>query len=287
MELFEVQVETQASLTLPWEETIIMPISDIQYGSQGCDMDKFKRHMEWGMKHNAYYIGLGDMVDVASPTGRQKLADAHLYDSVLDALEEKAREHEDEFYKAVKGTEGRWLGLHEGHHYFQYQDGTTTDTSLAERLNAPFLGTCAITQIRFPRRGASSGSNSLQIWSHHGQGSGVTMTSPLNKLERMMSRFPSVDIFLLGHYSRKAAYPVDALVPVFGKINKLKAKRRILAVTGGFMKGYNVGSSRGGRAQGSYVEKAMMPPTNLGGIVLRVRPVHSHSEDRIDMNVEL
>jgi len=77
------------------------------------------------------------------------------------------------------------------------------------------------------------------------------------------------------------------LVPKFGKKPKLLAKRRILAVTGGFSKGYEAGSRRGGRAAGSYVEAGMMPPTNLGGVVIYVRPVTTADESRLDMNITL
>jgi len=282
MELSNLIVETQPSLTLPWAETIIMPVGDVQYGAEGCDLDKFQRHIDWGMHMGAYFISMGDMVDVASPSGRKKIQDADFYDSVLAALEEKAYQHLETMANILRGTEGLWLGLHEGHHYWNFGGGKTTDTLLAERLGAPFLGTCAITQLCF--RGTHQ---TCQIWSAHGSGSGAQITSPLNKLERMMSRFPSVDIFLVGHYSRKAGYPVDALVPVFGKNPRLIAKRRILAVTGGFMRGYTVGSRYGGRAQGSYVEKASMPPTNLGAPVIYVRPVYTLDEDRLDMNISL
>ena len=284
MELTDLIVETQPSLTLPWDETLILPVGDIQHGAYGADLDKFKRHMEWGMKQDAYFIGMGDYVDVFSPSGRQKFKAADFYDSAKKALADKCMEHLDEFYEVVKGSEGRWLTVLEGHHYFEFDDGKTSDTILAERLGAPFGGTTSLIQVRFKDK---SRALTCQIWATHGQGSGVTMASPVNKLERMMSRFPTVDIFLVGHYSRKVAYPVDALVPIFGKNPRLKAKRRILACTGGFMKGYAVGQRGGGRAQGSYVEKAMLPPTNLGGIMLKIRPVHSDQEDRLDLNVEL
>ncbi|KKM74107.1 hypothetical protein LCGC14_1403780 [marine sediment metagenome] len=288
MELWEQQVESQPSLTLPWAETLIMPVGDIQYGAQGVDLDKLKRHMEWGMKQDAYFVGMGDYVDVASPSNRRAIQLAGFYDSVTDAMGEIAVVHLERVMDALKGTEDRWFGLIEGHHYFQFEDGRTSDTILAEKLRTPFLGTCAIVNLKF-RDDAVKGRHTIncQMWVHHGAGSGATMAAPLNKLEKMMSRFPTVDIFLLGHYSRKVGYPVDALVPVFGKHPRLRAKRRILACTGGFMKGYTVGSQRGGRPQGSYVEKAMMSPTNLGGVLIKVRPVHTENEDRLDMNIEL
>lgn len=287
MELTEAIVDSQPSMTLPWQETWLVPISDIQLGAEGSDIEKFKRHIDWAMKYDhTYFIGLGDYVDVASPSGRKKIRDADFYESITQVMTEKAEEHLDTIKTILRGTEDRWLGIHEGHHYWEFEeDNTTTDTRLAEFLRAPFLGTCAITQLRF--KGAHRNSPPCQIWSHHGAGSGATMASPMNKLEKMMSRFPTVDIFLLAHYTRKVGYPVDALVPVFGKRPHLKAKRRILACTGGFYKGYTVGSTRKGRASGGYVESSMMAPTNLGGVIIKIRPVHTEFEDRLDMNIEL
>ncbi|KKN86916.1 hypothetical protein LCGC14_0264790 [marine sediment metagenome] len=288
MELWEVPVDTQPSLTLPWDETFIMPVGDIQYGARGSDLDKLKRHLDWGMKQNAYFIGMGDYVDMASPSNRRAIQIAGFYDSTLDALGEIAMLHLEKVYDAMKGTEGRWLGMVEGHHYFEFEDGQTSDTLLAEKLKTPFLGTCAIVNLKFRSEvGKGHRAVNCQIWVHHGQGSGQTMAAPLNKLEKMLARFPTIDMFLLGHYSRKVGYPVDVLVPVFGKHARLKAKRRILACTGGFMRGYTYGSSRNGRAQGSYVEQAMMAPTNLGGVLIKVRPVHTEYEDRLDMSIEL
>lgn len=286
MELTDVSVQTQKSLTLPWQETLLMPIGDVQYGSEGCKFDKFRRHMDWGMKHNAYFIGMGDYLDVASPSGRDKIKSANFYDSIHDALEDKVHEHLDKFLSAVKGSEGRWLGLVHGHHYYEFRDGSMTDKVITDKLKAPYLGTCAIVQVKFKGQ-SSANQQTAQIWVHHGQGSGATMASPLNKLEKMMSRFPTVDIFLFGHYSRKCGYPVDALAPVFGKNPRLQAKRRIIACTGGFMTGYQVGSKRNGLAHGGYVEEAAMPPTNLGGVLIKMRPVHSRDENRLDLSIEL
>ena len=74
-------VQNPPSLTLPWDETLIMPIGDVQFGSAACDFDKFRRHMDWGMKHGAYFIGMGDYVDFGSPSNR----------GALKALEDASR----------------------------------------------------------------------------------------------------------------------------------------------------------------------------------------------------
>lgn len=285
MELYEKTVDTQPSLTLPWQETLLMPISDIQYGGQGSDLKKLKRHIEWGVAHGAYFTGVGDYLDVASPSGRSKFKKSEFYDSVQDAMDARVEQHLEELMEVLKPSRGRWLLLSKGHHWWEFGEnsqyaGFNSDQVLADFLGCPVSESAAITQVKF-RDERGHRAVAAQIWQHHGEGSGVTMASPLNKLERIMSRFPTVDIFLIAHYSRKVAYPVDTLVPVFGKNPRLRAKRRILACTGGFMKGYEVGS------RPSYVERGMMPPTNLGGLLIKMRPVHSENEDRLDLSVEL
>ena len=167
-----------------------------------------------------------------------------------------------------------------------FENGDHSDKLLADYLGCPFLGTSTIFQLRFNNE-ADGRSNTCQIWSHHGVGSGQTMAAPLNKLEKIMSRFPTVDIFTMGHYHRACGYPVDTLIPSFGKHPRLKSQRKILACTGGWLKGYVVGNERAGRPQGTYIEKAAMSPTNLGGIILRVRPVKERNHSYIWTSIEL
>ncbi len=263
-----------------------MPVGDIQHGAQGADLGKFGRHLLWGMNYNAYFTGLGDYLDVASPSGRDKWNHAQFYDSVKDAMDKSVLQSLDEMKRVLEPTQGRWIVLNRGHHYWRFQEEfakengleADTDRELAKFLGCTVADGVAISQLKFS---GEHGKHAVhcQIWQTHGEGSGITMAAPLNKLERQMSRFPTVDIFLIGHYSRKVGYPVDVQVPVFGKHPRMVAKRRILACTGGFVRSYEVGP------RPSYVEKALMPPTNLGGVVIYARPVHSHDEDRLDLGI--
>jgi len=288
LELTELTVETQPSLTLPWEEIILMPIGDIQHGAQGVDIPKLKRHVQWGVDNNAYFTGLGDYIDVASPSGRQKFRNAGFYDTVEGGLDKHVITLMDDLKRALEPSIGRWLTLNKGHHWWPFTKnapdgyaGRDTDELLAEFLECPVtddMGS-AITQLKF-RNQTGKRARTCQVWQWHGEGSGQTMAAPLNRLEKAMARWQTVDIFLIGHYSRKVGYPVDCPVPTFGKTPRLRDQRRILACTGGFMRSYQAG----GRA--SYVEKAGMNPTNVGGVLIKIRPVHTATEDRIDLSIE-
>ncbi len=294
MEILDIKVEGRKSLTLPWEEIQIMPIGDVQMGAQGVDVKRLCAHVRWGLAQgNVYFLGMGDYIDIMSPSNREAWRSARVYDSVRSALSSKAEEVTNMFLDAVKGSEGRWLGVLEGHHYFEYEDGTTSDTRIARALKTTFLGTCAFVRLVFSARSESNKGHSLKctIWCHHGAGNGLTPHSPLARLYHVMHQFDA-DIYLIGHQTKKPAVKV----PVIGISDKppyrLVGRNKILAGTGGFIEGYPQGSKdpTGMRPQGSYVEQGLLSPVALGGIILKVRPIHKGSppsDDRVDIHCEI
>lgn len=283
MEIQEITVDTAVNASLDWEDTIIMPVGDVQLGAEGCDEERFKRHVDWGMRHGAYFLGMGDYVDVASPSNRDVLRSARLYDSVHDKLAQAAEQDVVKFTSIVAGSEHRWLGLLQGHHYYEFPDGTTTDTRLAQALGAPFLGDCAFVRLRFGR--STHSALTCTIWCHHGIGYGVGAGAPLTKLMGLVPYFEA-DIYLMGHMHKVVGAPLDQLYMTRKSPPKLKHRTRIIAGTGSFLRGHLQGSRKAGRASGSYVEKGMLPPVSLGGVVITVKPVSSGG-DRLDMNISL
>lgn len=259
------------SRLLPWEPLKIMPIGDIQYAGPGgsCDLDKLARHIQWGVEQGCYFIGMGDYVDFPSPSNRRKLLEAGLYDTAEDVIDRAATMLEDELFDyALKPSVGRWIGMLEGHHWYPHLDGTTSDTRLARKLGATFLGNSAMIRLTF--RKDHEGMNCV-IWCHHGHGSGMTVGAGLNKLEKLSSYF-GADIMLMGHYHRLSAAPIDRIEVTSRGTPHLYHKTRLLVQTGSWMKGWLEGGERGGRAQGGYPEKGMMAPLALGGALITVEP---------------
>ena len=287
MELSTIEVKTQKSFTLPFEETLIMPIADIQYGATACDIDRFKRHIAWGVEQkNAYFIGLGDYVDYASPSNRNRLKAmikaGELYDTAESLIDQAAQEHLEELTEILAPTKGRWLGLLSGHHYWEFADGTTSDMRLANYLQCAFLGTCAIVNIRFSSPKVikeKRGQPNFNIWLHHGVGSGTLQSAPLNKLERMAAAWDNVDVFLMAHHHKKVSAKIQRIKPRFYPSGKhdLVHRNIIIAGVGGFLRGYMAGQTDAtGRPKGTYVEQGMMTPVTLGGVVIWARPRYDH-----------
>lgn len=263
----------------------IAPIGDLQFASGTASVDHFKRHLDFVMKQpNPVLIGMGDFVDVASPSNRAKIKSAGFYDSVHEALVDSAERQLETVLKLLKGTENHWAGLLEGHHFYEFDDGTTTDTRFAERLGCPFLGTSAFVRVHVGREGTNS-HLTCTCFVHHGAGSGVRASAPLNKLESLMSGFDA-DIYMIGHMSKKATAPVDQLYA--SRTGNLSHRSKYLVGTGGFSQGYHEGSvSAAGNARGSYVEQGLMKPVTLGAPILTVKIQRTNSKDKLDIHASV
>jgi hypothetical protein len=256
---------------LPWGIFILAPIGDIQFGSPGTDLEKLRKHIRYCEGIGANYIGMGDYVDMMSPSNRRSYRAAALYDTTLGSIEKYHLDHLEKLKEILEPTRGKWLGLLEGHHYMELSHGGTTDTELAKFLEAPYLGTCAVIRLRF--REPSRAIDYL-VYAHHGIGGG---TDPLAKLIKVAPGFPQVDLFLQGHNTQVDARPLDSIEFYGAKGGlKMREKKVLFVATGGFMRGYQQSSREGvyGRPQGSYVEKAMMRPTTLGAPVIDITPRH-------------
>jgi len=273
-------------------ELLIMPIGDIQFAGDDEEvaLGMLKRHLEWGVEHDAWFVGMGDYIDTFSPSNRSRLTGAALYDSAVRALDKDAEARVEQLYKRVfKVSKGRWLGLLEGHHFHEFRDRTTSDQLLAQKLQAPFLGTSAYLRLLF-RRATEHQTNSIMLWCHHGVGSGSTAGSALNRLERISKSFDS-DVYLMGHQHTKDAKPLDYVRAVFPNRGAphLIHSTKLLVVTGSFLKGYVVGRRDGPVPRGGYVEQKMLNPVSLGGVLVRVKPRWS-GKDHLwlpDLNAEV
>ena len=272
----EVQAQIAKQTYLPWKQTLIMPIGDIQYdGPRGAaDVSRLKRYVKWGMENEVYFIGMGDFVDFMSPSNRDRLARAGLYDTAQNVIDEKAYALEDEVWELLKPTKGHWIGLLQGHHYFAHLNGETSDTRFSYLLDAPFLGDCAIVRMTFRgddrRRGDTA---TIKMWVHHGHGGGgVLPTGPFNKLYHQKARWPNVRIFMQGHVPQLGAVKTEGLDVTSKGTPHIIHEDTTYVVTGGFARAYQQGSKFAGRAQGNYAEKAAMPPGVLGTPVLILTP---------------
>lgn len=276
MEVLDFSPSTARSARLPWEPFKLMPLGDIQAGIDSCDLDLLARTVERGLREGAFFIGMGDYLDVASPSTRAKLRAAGFYDSVYDTLDNAMREREEALFAILEATAGRWLGMLEGHHTYVYQDGSTTDINLCRRLDTVFLGSCAMVRLRF----VDSAKHSVEcvIWAHHGVGAGVSTAAPISKLERVVE-WAEADLYLMGHQHKRAAAATPRFYMVGETAPTIVARERLLVGTGSYLRGYMRGSRAEGRPGGTYVEKAMMRPVSLGSPLITIIPTRKRVDN--------
>ncbi len=257
------------------QEVYVAPVCDLQYtGPKGAFADgMFKRYIEEARARDAYYVGLGDYVDMASPSNRSKLKSAQVYDTLEDYLKEKIAGTVDELYhEYLAGTTGKWLGLVHGHHWYPVTDGEITDQRLARHLKTQYLGTCAIVRLDFVSDDSSERKGSVTLWLHHGRGYGG-VSGPINILQKVSSNWDA-DMYLMGHQTKLASAAINRVYPVDspdGALN-LAHRKQLLVGCGGWSKGYMEGHKKDGRPGGCYVEEAMLNPTALGGAFIKIKP---------------
>jgi len=249
---------------------VIAPVGDIQYGSQGCAEHMLRAHIDKCVEGGYHLLGMGDYLDAMSPSNRRRMVAANTenYESVRDLIDDAFNNKVLDLVRGpLKGTEGKWLGMVEGDHGWTLEDGQPCDALIAAKLKAPFLGSSAIVSLH--QKGVD---RPLRIFVTHGRGSSVSATGKTLHIERLMNAF-DVQIVLLGHSHLLYHFITDKIRTVETKTGpRLFAERRLGAITGSFLKGYEEHTSSGGWPAGSYVEKAAMRPVPLGAILIHAEP---------------
>lgn len=271
------------------EPVYIAPIGDIQFsGKRGpTAMDALKRHLDRCQKLNAYYLGLGDYTDFMSPSNRQRMRAAALYDTAEDVIDDKAMDLVQELYDSVlRPTKGRWLGLLEGHHFATLKTGETTDQRLCQMLGARFLGTSAMIRLQFVTNECR---NNLVLWAHHGTGGGMKACAPLNKLENLAPYWGGIDVFLMGHTTKMPVVPINRVEARWhGRGAPDLVHRKVYFVnTGGFSKAFIQGSLQGRTPRGGYAEQKMLNPAVVGAPIIRIAPYEKWHRGAVSWSPEV
>lgn len=257
MEIVQINVKEKSDKPL-----VVAPLGDIQWmGEDGpTAQNDLRRHIDKCMKMNAYFLGMGDYTDFLSPSNRQKLLAAGLYDMAGKIIKAKAWELVDELFdKFLKPTVGHWIGLLEGHHFFEAGD-TTSDMYLASLLKTRPLGTSCYVRLTPP---------GVVLWAHHGQGGGVLPSAPLNKLYHVAGSWGGADVFLMGHTTKMSSVVVARPYPDWSGEVPVLANRMIRLVnTGGFSESSVVGGHSGNIPRGDYAEQRMLAPSPLAAPLL-------------------
>jgi hypothetical protein len=261
------------------DRILIAPLGDIQFSGPGGStaQDALKRHIDRCMKLGAWFIGMGDYIDFASPSNRARLTSANLYDTANEVIENAAESLVDEVFRLfLKPTVGRWIGLLEGHHFFEF-GGRTTDLLLAEKLKTRHLGTSCFVHLK---------PCDVTLWAHHGAGGGKLPGSSLNTIYHVAAGLEGADVYLMGHNTKLSTVRLSRPRPQWNCTPPKLTHRDIHHVnTGGFSRSNVPFSRHGAIPRGDYAEQGLMTPSPLGAPLIHIDTRAKRLEDRIRVEV--
>ncbi len=247
------------------QHIFLMPIGDVHYGAKAFPEGKLKSHIQWGMDRGAYFVGMGEYLDLFSATQRTVLGG--LRDSVREQLDEMVKEKMDDLAYILEPTRGRWIGLLEGDHRWDFMDGTSADQYLCKRLRCDFLGTSGLIRMA---AGAPKGHPEADclLYVHHGIGASRSDGGNLARVGDLL-KFIDADIYLMGHSHDKMAKSIDRQSVTPDGVHYHQTK--VIGRTGSWLRGYSSSEPLDLDApviesRGSYVEQAAYAPTALGGL---------------------
>lgn len=231
------------------------------------DKERWKRFLSWAKeKKDSLFLGMGDYFDLASSSEREILSNAKIHESTKSTLEDLYLHSVLEMAKDLQFMKGKLIGLIEGNHYGVFSSGITTTQKLCDILGCKYLGVASMIRLLVEMRNYRKKS-SLDIFAHHGKGSGLLVGSGLNNVQKM-GDIALADIYLMGDNHQKVLGYSEKMYLTMDRRNDavvMRQKKQLYARTGSFLRGYE-------NDKASYVTDKLLTPTNLGTIKIEITP---------------
>jgi len=254
------------------EEFYIVPIGDTHLGNIGCAIDELKETIEWiRVRKNAYWVGMGDYIEAinySDPRFDIRSVEKK-YRGDVDMVIQKQTEDIIELFEPIKKKS---LGILRGNHEEAVRRHYHHDVcyDMWKKLRAPLLEDVAYIRLCFKwkygkvKKGDYNKDTTFtyNMLATHGNVGGRKGGAKINRLEDMVA-YAEADIYLMAHSHIKAMETKNLLY--YDNTGNLRAKKKLLAVTGSFLRGYQEGAS-------SYVERMNLPPTDIGAIKITINP---------------
>ena len=262
----------------------IIPFGDVHRDSNLHASKSWNEFLAYAKKQdNALFLGMGDYSDGISTSERIVLSDQKLHETTRSNLSDVYKGVTKTLANELSFMRGKMIGLIGGNHYFQFDDGNTTDHLLAAALQTKFLGVCSIIRLSINYSDNPKHSRCIDIFAHHGKGGGNTPGGQFNTIEKMLSGCDA-DIYLMGHSHGKGCIPSTPRIKIAtsNTDKKLTVIERTpwLGRTGSFLKAYEPGMV-------SYNVDAGRSPLALGWIEFEITVLRDQSNDRDTTRVQI
>jgi hypothetical protein len=246
----------------------LLPFGDVHEGNAGCHLEMWQEWCDWAKeKPRSMFIGMGDYMEWFSDSERLGIRSINLHQSSQRTMDDFAKDMCQKFYERIKFMKGRLIGMMEGNHHYNFENGMTSTQYLCQLLECKYLGASAFTRITFSynKPMKSRWTASIDVFSHHGKGASRLVGGSLNTVQQM-AECADANIYLMGHDHKKSVGMSSKLCLTSGSGGvRLREKKLLYARTGSFLKGYEVDKP-------SYVTKKLLNPTDLGTVKIELTP---------------
>ena len=263
-------VSHEKRIKLDWSKPVsIFFFGDLQEGQEGFSKEMWEAFKAEVLgTPRSYAIGLGDYSDWLRPTMRARLGEAVAHDdSSRQQLDNMVRRDQDKFLDVFSFLEGKIIGLHSGHHEWDFGDGTNSTQRMCSAFKAPYLGWSALNRIVFELpiyKNSKPNSSTYNIFSMHGSGNGRSIGSDVNWLVNNVFSAREANCYVKGHSCKAACSIIRRDHPKMKGPPGYYEKIYQLICCGGFHNGWTDGW------HSSYVERAGFVPQPLSWAVLRI-----------------
>lgn len=252
----------------------IIPIGDLHIGNAGFDLQAFKDLISWmENKENTFWLGMGDYIDAinySDPRFDPKtIAVKYFAEGDIDKIIQMQIA---DFCDLIEPVKDRCIGLLRGNHEETIRKHYHYDVLYEVIKELDLKRDLALYDTAIVRLNAKYESNPhdrrvFDIFCAHGNVGGRTYGYKANRISELHKYFIA-DIYLLAHSHIKQA---QLATQIFFNSRGQEMKKKIIdAYTGCFLRGYEKNKT-------SYVEKYMLPPTDIGVVKIQVRP---HDRDK-------
>lgn len=277
------------NIKVPNKPLAIAALGDIQFTGKGprtqmgCSVSHLKEHLEWvtkGLKfgsgrmhplrdHHVQWIGTGDMVDLMSPSNRDRYRMSGLYSSTTRVVDWRLAEIVEELAEILAPyMKGKVVTLCRGHHWFGWESNKLpykdTDRYLGALLGMEDKHNQGVTESQCIVTFEWPNGAKYRVLAMHGQGNGQTLAYGINKLMKLSGGWDCVDAIFSGHYHKLTSAKTPRL-RVSETGNRILDRDIRLVTSGSFLRGYILDDEL-------YPEMGQMPPLSIGSAAISVYP---------------
>lgn len=170
------------SVTIPeaWADFEVVHLTDVQYGHVTCNMDKFRKFLDWILESDRRFVVFGgDMIDSVTKTS---VGGTH--DNLWEPSEQILR-----FVEETARIRHRVLGYVGGNHERRVPGQAMLIASL---LRIPYSSGEQVIDIHYGEH------RPFKIGLYHGSGSASTKGAISQKIDRWMKKM-NCNLYLIGH----------------------------------------------------------------------------------------